>query len=240
MINLYQILQISPYASRDEIVAALRHYQNQANADPKIAQATEKWLLTPDIRARYNARLQETYPAFFQVAHDDEYVVIEEDETLPETPNSPNQAPDDAYYVPVLWNPKALAIWSFFLTPAFGAWLTALNWQALGDDTAQKINMQAAYAVIGASLLLAIVAIVTGADWGWLLQIVMWAAWFFTLGKKQLDFVDSTVGDNYNRRLWQKPLLFTLLAWLAYVLVIMLLMYLAIKLDWAHPSLFES
>ena len=32
-----------------------------------------------------------------------------------------------------LWNPSVAANWSIVLTPAFGAWLHASNWRAIGD-----------------------------------------------------------------------------------------------------------
>lgn len=239
MINLYQILRLPPQASRAEIAAALRHYQAQADADYKIVQATEHWLLVDEVRARYDARLRQEQPEFFQPAShvepDDDYVVIEDDTPPPHAADTEN----DAYYVPLLWNPKAIAIWSFFLTPALGAWLQALNWRELGNEKAAQISMTVVWAVVGSSLLLAIITILTGSDWGFWVHIVVWAVWFFTMGRKQMDFVNNAVGDDYNRRTWQKPLGLTALAFLAYVVVVMVLMYLAILMGWTHPSLFE-
>ncbi|QMT31714.1 MFS transporter [Alysiella filiformis] len=232
MINLYQILHISPHASRVEIQAALQHYRTQPQAHAKIIRATEEWLLVADVRARYDARLRAEQPEVFQAAtpHHDDVLIVDE---------TPAQAiENDEYYVPILWQPKAIMLASLILTPALGAWLTALNWQELGDEKAKQINMQVAYAVLGSSLVLAMIAILTGVDWGWWLHLVVWLAWFFTLGKKHMDFVDNAIGNDYNRQSWQKTLIWVAVALVAYVLLIMLLMYLAIQLDWAHPSWF--
>jgi hypothetical protein len=42
---------------------------------------------------------------------------------------------------PRLWNPNAAASWSLLLTPAFGAWLHAANWRALGKPERSAANM---------------------------------------------------------------------------------------------------
>lgn len=239
MINLYQILRLSPQASRAEIEATLQRYRAWEQHEPKIVQAAESWLLVDEVRARYDARLRQEQPEFFQPARpvvpDDDYVVIEDDTPPPHSADTES----DEYYVPLLWNPKAIAIWSFFLSPALGAWLQALNWRELGNEKAAQISMTVVWAVVGSSLGLAIITILTGWDWGFVLHIVVWAAWFVVLGRKQMDFVDNAVGDDYNRRTWQKPLGLTALAFVAYVIVVMVLMYLAIVMEWAHPSLFE-
>src|SRR6185295_3877185 len=42
---------------------------------------------------------------------------------------------------PRLWNPNAAANWSLLLTPAFGAYLHAMNWRTLGKPEHARTNM---------------------------------------------------------------------------------------------------
>ena len=63
MINLYQILNIPHYASAQDIQAALQRAQE--GLDPKAIKAINEWLLVPDVRARYDAKLRQEQPDFF-------------------------------------------------------------------------------------------------------------------------------------------------------------------------------
>jgi len=47
--------------------------------------------------------------------------------------------------------------------------------------------------------------------------IAIWAAWFVTVGKKQIEFVHNEVNDDYDKKGWGKPIGLTLLGLLAYV-----------------------
>lgn len=240
MINLYQILNISPYATDAQIRVALQHYQNQTNADPKVVQATAQWLLTPDVRQRYDARLQAEQPAFFQAAkprQDPSHVIIEDDE-----PETNEYDYDDGYddgYVPRLWNPKAAAIWAFFLPPAMGSWLHAQNWRELGNEKLYKHNLNLTWIFIAAAFAFVFLNIFTGIDLGIVGNLTLWAFWFFTVGKKQIDFVRDEVGDDYDRKPWGKVIGMVILLFIGFIVAVMILMFLAVIAGVAHPSLFE-
>ncbi|MDK4687806.1 hypothetical protein [Kingella negevensis] len=138
MINLYQILQLPHNASPATIQAVLNNAQN-ANA----IKAVQEWLLVPDVRQRYNAKLKSEYPEFFQAATPINRPKI--------APLSEETADDDEYMdLPPLWNPNAAANWSLLLGTAFGAVLHALKWKALGEEKLAKENWiwAGVYAVI--------------------------------------------------------------------------------------------
>lgn len=231
MINLYQILKISPYSTDAQIRVALQHYQNQENANPKVVQATAQWLLVANVRQRYDERLQAEQPAFFQAAkprQDDSHIIIEDDD----------EYEYDDGYVPRLWNPRAAAIWAFFLPPAMGAWLHAQNWRELGDEKLYKHNFNLMWIFIAAAFVLALLNILTGIDLGILGNVALWAFWFFTVGKKQIDFVRDELDDDYDHKPWGKVIGVVILLFIGFIIAVMILMFLAIIAGLADPSLF--
>ena len=127
MVNLYQILGLPYSATSDEIQAALARKQSILNA--KTVKAVTEWLLVDSVRTRYDAKLRQEQPEFFQSV----MVERETPSTLSlqknETPEAQPtlQVAEEEYYVPQLWNPTAAAIWAFFLSPILGAWLHAIN-----------------------------------------------------------------------------------------------------------------
>lgn len=69
--------------------------------------------------------------------------------TPPPIPQAPTAyAPPSAAQPVQLWNPMGIRIGSFFLSPAFGAFLTAKNWTALGDSAAAQKAMYWFYGVL--------------------------------------------------------------------------------------------
>ena len=52
-----------------------------------------------------------------------------------------------------------------------------------------------------------------------LVGLVMLLTWYFTLGKKQLQFVKSTWGNQDPRKPWKKPLLIGFGCFVAYLVV---------------------
>lgn len=62
MINLYQLLNIPPTATDEQILEALHHQP----LEPKLTKAVHAWLLDPVVRERYNARLYTQEPDFFE------------------------------------------------------------------------------------------------------------------------------------------------------------------------------
>lgn len=237
MVNLYQVLNIPANANSAQIQAALMRYQQLPNANPKMIEATQAWLLKADVRARYDAKLRAEFPDFFMMP------------TAPvatKTAPARNPAPArntaaktvrlkakpqrkafDSDEVPYLWNPNAAALWSLLFTPIFGAWLHMRNWQELGDKTMARKNLMWIIAYPIAALALPIGLLLMGIDipniWGWLLLLV----WYLTLGKTQIQLVKEEFGGDYERRSWWLPLLlgivFTIVFGLAILFIGLLL-----------------
>ena len=65
MVNLYQLLNLPPYADTAMIQAVLQHAQATGSLEPKVVKAVQEWLLKPDVRARYDAKLRQEQPEFF-------------------------------------------------------------------------------------------------------------------------------------------------------------------------------
>ena len=65
MVNLYQLLNLPPHADTAMIQAVLQHAQATGSLEPKVIKAVQEWLLKPDVRARYDAKLRQEQPEFF-------------------------------------------------------------------------------------------------------------------------------------------------------------------------------
>ena len=65
MVNLYQLLNLPPYADTAMIQAVLQHAQATGSLEPKVVKAVQEWLLKPDVRTRYDAKLRQEQPEFF-------------------------------------------------------------------------------------------------------------------------------------------------------------------------------
>ena len=104
-----------------------------------------------------------------------------------------------------LWNPSAAARWSLILSPVFGAWIQAKNWQELGRPEEARKSMGWVYG--GAAyfcLLLATSGIVTTRETS-PLGMIFFAAWYMTSGLAQVKLVKE--GLAYEKKSWTKPLL---------------------------------
>lgn len=113
---------------------------------------------------------------------------------------------------PALWNPSATVNWSLIFTPAFGAYLQMLNWQALGEPGKAiwsriwfyaSLGMLALYIYMGASAEdpLAEDKIARGLGFTFLL------VWYFSFGKTQGIYVKEKLGKSYAKKSWGRPLL---------------------------------
>ena len=218
MVNLYQILGLPYSATSDEIQAALERKQAALNA--KTVKAVTEWLLVDSVRTRYDAKLRQEQPEFFQSV----MVERETPSTLSlqknETPEAQPtlQVAEEEYYVPQLWNPTAAAIWAFFLSPMLGAWLHAINWRELGEEKLAEQNMYFVWGTVALGFLVILIEAVANIEFPPAVSgIAIWAAWFFTVGKKQIEFVHNEVNDDYDKKGWGKPIGLTLLGLLAYV-----------------------
>ena len=94
---------------------------------------------------------------------------------------------------PTLWNPTVGANWSLLLSPAFGAYMHMLNWQALGYNEKAKSSRNWFLVSLPLSLF----------GLGFFVLI----AWYFSSAKEQIKYIKTHFGDNYPKRSWVKPLL---------------------------------
>ena len=228
MVNLYQILGLSYSATSDEIQAALE--RKQSNLDAKTVKAVTEWLLVENVRTRYDAKVRQEQPAFFQAAMVEgttpaTTVSLQKNET--QETRQPQTA--EEYYVPKLWNPTAAVIWAILFSPVFGAWLHAINWRELGEEKLAKQNMYFVWGVVALDLAIFFVLMFTDIQLPrFRLAAAIWAAWFAVLGKKQIDFVRNEVNNDYDKKKWGKPIGLAILAVFAYSAMILGLTYLLV------------
>jgi hypothetical protein len=126
---------------------------------------------------------------------------------------------------PHLWNPNAAANWSLLLTPAFGAYLQAANWRALGKSDRATANMvwvwvTAVFLVVNIGTLFlpnskAIDLVMRFGGLGLLL------GWYATQGRAQVRYVKQSLADDYVKKKWGLPLLIGVAAIGAYFAVIL-------------------
>lgn len=241
MINLYEILRIPPDATAQRIQQAVKDYaHNTPDANSKVIQATQQWLLVPETRARYDAQLRQAHPDFFQnnpFSEDDQYKQLD-DIVEYEYLN------DEEYeYAPYLWNPQEIAIWSFLfalILPIMGAWLHALNWEELGESKLAKQNWYVVWGVSAFTVITLILMILTGFELPMWLGWLLWAIWFFALGKKQHEFIRQEFGNDYDKRSWQQPLYYAGVGTILGLIALFILVYLAMIAGIAHESLYPN
>jgi len=107
-----------------------------------------------------------------------------------------------------LWNPDAATKWSLLFTPAFGAYLHALNWRAMGERKRARASMNWFY--VGLSVLafnLSLGFFVSNDSVARLAALVYILSWYFSSARVQAKHVKQRYGVSYTRRSWGKPLL---------------------------------
>jgi hypothetical protein len=134
-----------------------------------------------------------------------------------------------------LWNPNAAANWNLLLTPAFGAYLHAINWRTLGKPERATANMAwvlvtAVFLAINVGTLFvpeskAVEGVMRFAGLGLLL------GWYFTQGRSQARYVKESHGDGYVKKGWGLPLLVGVAGVGAYIAVIFFLAVTVYKPD---------
>ena len=117
------------------------------------------------------------------------------------------------------WNPNAVANWSLLFSPIFGAWLTYLNWQALGEAAYAK---RSKYWLIGWIALLPLLGILLNIadkyDMTFGIAVVgsaiaLFLVWFYVENRKQNRYLIERFGKTYPRRGWLKPLVIAAAIW---------------------------
>jgi hypothetical protein len=127
-----------------------------------------------------------------------------------------------------LWNPSAAATWSLVFTPAFGAFIHMLNWQALGQPAQAATARRWFYASL-AVLALQIWTRALNARFGTeplLLHpasVLFLLVWYFGAARPQAKLVRARYGAGYRRRRWDSVLMGAVIAGTAYAVAATLL-----------------
>lgn len=149
-----------------------------------------------------------------------------------ETPRTPASHPsepggsDEHEARPQLWNPNAAGLWSLILTPAFGAYLHASNWRALGNPERAQANMVWVWVHV-IFLVLAFVTLplgdVPGLDRTFQITgLVLLILWFYFQCKPQMEYVKAHFGDGYERKGWGMPLCIGASVWFSVIIAIVI------------------
>lgn len=108
------------------------------------------------------------------------------------------------------WNPNAVANWSLLYTQIFGAWLTYLNWQKLGEAAqAERSKQWLIGAMVWLPLSVFLMIVVDNMSFGFGLiasDLALLLSWFFLENRKQNKYLLERFGKAYPRRPWGKPL----------------------------------
>lgn len=216
MINLYQILHISPYASEAEIRAALNKMETGLNE--RTIKAVYEWLLVDAVRARYDMKLRQAYPEYFaqyrqenalaapKPTHANKRIVMKNaakssGKTIKIKKKTELSAADYRADVPELWNPTVAVSLCLLLYVYFGAILHALNWSELGEEKLARDNW--IFAVISAVLVLC--AFVFGKVFA-VVHLIFLFVWYFALGQKQVTYIKTELNNTYRSKGWVVPI----------------------------------
>lgn len=121
-----------------------------------------------------------------------------------------------------LWNPWAAAGWSLLFSPAFGAWLHAANWRALGRPDKATVARRWSWLVIATILLSGVAAALFelyARHLPWLASAALTVTWFGFPAREHCRYVRVTTGGKYRRRRWAPVLLGGIAGWLLLALM---------------------
>ena len=138
--------------------------------------------------------------------------------TLIRQTTPPSASPAIPTATSALWNPMAAGMWSLLFSWAFGSFLLARNWAALGDRTKARRCMIWFYAIFPWMPLYGLIHYWTEPDprsneFSALPDLIRLAAmvipyfiWAFTEVNPQTKFVKERLGDQYPRKPWGMPI----------------------------------
>ena len=110
---------------------------------------------------------------------------------------------------PAIWNPNAAANWSLLFSSAFGAYIQARNAEILGLKNEAKVQWKWFY--VSLAWIVTTPFTVFGPGIATMLLnmvgLILLLVWYFTIGRKQAQFVKRTFGTSYSKLAWSKPLL---------------------------------
>ena len=108
---------------------------------------------------------------------------------------------------PALWNPMAAGAWSLLFSWAFGSFLLARNWKALGNEAKATRCMIWFYSFF-TFVFLAVVTPDTAAinNAFRFFGLVILVVWALVEMKPQVDYINLRFGDGYRRQPWGKSI----------------------------------
>jgi hypothetical protein len=126
---------------------------------------------------------------------------------------------------PAIWNPNSAANWSLLFSPAFGAYLHMMNWEALGEPGKASVAKVWVWvtlvALAGTTLAGAFLPNSKSLDGlSRIVGVVLLLSWYFSSARSQTQYVKSRYGKDYPRRSWGKPLLLGCLALVGFVVFV--------------------
>lgn len=114
---------------------------------------------------------------------------------------------------PPLWNPRSLSAMGFLFSWAFGAYILAQNWKALGDEANAKRAMVWFYSFFPFLLLAFLLADTPLAPKGvWFASLAVLAALYWLEIRPQITFVKERFANQFPHKSWWKPIGIALLA----------------------------
>lgn len=143
--------------------------------------------------------------------------------TSPVNPSGPPPRPSwsPQTLAPSLWNPNASANWCLIFSPAFGAFLHARNWEALGDPSRARASRVWFWVCLAWLMVLPFLAVfLPESPLGVLMRLSglgLLLGWYFSLGRPQAREVKARFGNDYVRRSWGAPLGLALAGLLTYI-----------------------
>ena len=123
-----------------------------------------------------------------------------------------------------IWNPNAAANWSILFTPAFGSFIQAINWRALGEEQKSKAMMGWFYASIALLFIYVAMGLLipeqkAAEGLSRFLAFLFLVIWYFAVGRSQTKYVKAKFGKSYTRRPWGKPVLIGVFAITGYLVI---------------------
>ena len=128
-----------------------------------------------------------------------------------------------------LWNPAAACNWSLVFSPAFGAYLHALNWDDLNEPAKARTSMAwffVALAMAGAAPMLLLTGVPPQAVQGLLFAFLL--GWYFGAARRQIKYVKEKYGKTYSRRPWGKTLSIATTLYVAYLVFVFVAIVVAV------------
>ncbi|MDB4619360.1 TlpA family protein disulfide reductase [bacterium] len=114
-----------------------------------------------------------------------------------------------------LWNPNVASCLSLLFSPAFGAWVHAVNWRSLGENDKARQSMKWVWGIF-IFILVDLMIDLSGQSFSipLITHLIVLLLWYFCFGKSQIKHVKAkqTV---YTKKSWVRPVGYWFLGWVS-------------------------